>query len=81
MFAVSHIFVSVVFVMSTLRNPASLSPYSDVFHSIPITFKPSLLQNVSVFSVLLVEKPAVFLSFPNVKRTKKEKKIMQRVQN
>jgi hypothetical protein len=81
MFTVSHIFVFVAFVMSALRNPTSLSHYSDVFHTISTICKPSLLQNVSVFSVLLVEKRAVFLSFSNVKRTKKENKYIAKTKS
>jgi hypothetical protein len=43
--------------------------------------KPSLLQNVGVFSTVHIEKPTVLLSFSNVKEGRKKRKIMQTKKN
>jgi hypothetical protein len=43
MFEVSHISAFVAFAKSTIQDPASLSPQSDVFHTILTTCKASLL--------------------------------------
>jgi hypothetical protein len=48
--------VLVAFMVITILNPASLSPSSDVFHTILIICKASLLQNTNVFSVFHTEK-------------------------
>jgi hypothetical protein len=39
--------------------------------------KPSLLQNVGVFSAFHVKKPTVLLYFSNVKEERKKRKIME----
>jgi hypothetical protein len=44
-----------------------------VFHTIPITWKASLLQNIGVSSNLPVEKPTAILLFSNVNEQREEK--------
>jgi hypothetical protein len=61
-------------------NPASLSPSSDVFHTILIICKASLLQNTNVFSVFHTEKLTA-LPFLNASKIKNENKQMQRLKN
>jgi hypothetical protein len=73
MFAVSFDFVFVASVTSAIGNPASLSPWSDVFRIIPTKRKPSKLQNADVFSILHLEKPTALLSFSNVEERKNAK--------
>jgi hypothetical protein len=43
-----------------------------VFHTIPTMGKPSMLQNVGVFSTFHVQKPTALLSFWNVKERKEK---------
>jgi hypothetical protein len=72
MFVESHILVFIAFVMSAIQDPASLSPQSDVFHTITAMSKPLLLWNISVFTLTNQLCSSLSRLWNN-----KEKKIMQ----
>jgi hypothetical protein len=81
MFVVPHIFAFIAFAMGTIRNPESLSPYSDMFHTTPAMCKASLLRNIGVLSTFHIEKQTILLFFSNVDERRKKRKIMQRLKD
>jgi hypothetical protein len=62
-------------VTSTIQNPASLSPYSDVFHTISIMCNTSLLVYLQSFTLKINSTPLFF----KCERTKKENRINAKI--